>query len=516
MKEKYNCDDWNKNLNKNLRQTDKKLYNLIKKEKERQFYGLELIASENFTSQSVLDCNGSCLTDKYSEGLPGARYYGGTGVIDEIETLCQERCLKAFSLDKEEWGVNVQPYSGSPANFATFSGLLKPNERIMGLDLPSGGHLTHGYQTAKRKISATSVYFESMPYKVDNITGLIDYEELDRTAKSFQPKLIICGYSAYPRDLDYERFRKTADDVNAILHCDMAHFSGLVASKILKSPFEWCDVVTTTTHKTLRGPRAGLIFYRKYNKKTKEPTGYEDKINNSVFPGLQGGPHNNTIAGIATAMKQVLDPTFRDYSLQVVKNAKFLGNILQNKYKYKLVTGGTDNHILLWDLRPLGLSGSKVELLCDLMGISLNKNAVIGDTSALSPGGVRIGTSALTSRSFKELEFKKVAQFLHRVIQLSLQIQKLCKTKLLKEFKDVVKELLINEGTKNEGMKDETINGEATNGETINGEATKYEIKKELENIKKEVNIFSSKFPLTGFKHKKTSVLYKIKYYLKI
>lgn len=251
---------------------------LIDAEYARQRDGIELIASENFASAAVREALGSCLTNKYSEGLPGARYYGGTEVIDELETLCQRRALELFGLDAEQWGVNVQPYSGSPANFAVFTALLQPHDRVMGLDLPSGGHLTHGYYNNRRKVSATSVYFESLPYEVDPATGLIDYDGLEARAKLFRPKLIIAGASAYPRDWDYARMRSIADEVGAYLLADMAHVSGLVAAREANSPFEHCDVVTSTTHKSLRGPRSGVIFFRKE---------FEKEINFAVFPALQ-------------------------------------------------------------------------------------------------------------------------------------------------------------------------------------------------------------------------------------
>jgi len=249
-------------MNQSLQEVDPELYNLIQQETTRQKEGIELIASENFTSQAVLDCLGSILTNKYSEGLPGKRYYGGNQYIDQIETLCQQRALKAFHLNGEEWGVNVQPYSGSVANMAVYLGILKPHDRIMGLDLPSGGHLTHGFMTEKRRVSGSSVYYESVPYKV-NEDGYIDYDGLETLAEAVKPRLIICGASAYSRDFDYERFRKIADKHGAFLMADIAHISGFVATQLMKSPFDYCDVVTTTTHKTLRGPRAALIFFKK-------------------------------------------------------------------------------------------------------------------------------------------------------------------------------------------------------------------------------------------------------------
>lgn len=289
-------------LNQNLADSDAELYELIVKEKKRQLRGLEMIASENFTSVAVLHSLSTCLHNKYSEGYPNARYYGGNEFIDQIELLAQRRALETYGLNSSNWGINVQPYSGSPANFEVYTALVGPHNRIMGLDLPDGGHLTHGYYTEKKKVSATSIFFESMPYKVDQETGLIDYDALAANVKLFKPKLIIAGISCYPRNLDYKRFRTIADSVNAILMGDMAHVSGLVAARVAPNPFEYCDVVTSTTHKTLRGPRAGVIFYRK-GVKSVDANGkeilydYEEKINQAVFPGLQGGPHNNTIAG---------------------------------------------------------------------------------------------------------------------------------------------------------------------------------------------------------------------------
>lgn len=420
--------DFNKCLYTPLTEADPEVAKVIEDETWRQFSGLELIASENLTSLAVMEANGSMLTNKYSEGLPGARYYGGNEHIDILENLCRERALAAFNLDPMVWGVNVQPYSGSTANFAAFTALINPQDRIMGLGLPDGGHLTHGYYTAKKKITASSIYFQSFPYRVDPSTGIIDYPQLEQNANLFKPRLIICGGSAYPRDWDYARLRKIADGQGAYLMSDMAHISGLIAAGEQRSPFEFCDVVTSTTHKTLRGPRAGLIFFRK-----EKEADMEARINSAVFPACQGGPHNNTIAGIAVALKQAADPAFKAYAKQVRVNAHAMASVL-SKYGYRLQTDGTENHLVLWDLRPLGLTGSKVEKICDAAHITLNKNAVAGDTSALVPGGVRIGTSALTSRSMGEADVEKVAEFLHRVIQISLTTQKEAGTKLLKDF----------------------------------------------------------------------------------
>ena len=331
------------------------------------------------------------------------------------------------------WGVNVQPYSGSPANFAVYTALLRPHDRIMGLDLPSGGHLTHGFYTYSKKegtrkaVSATSIYFESLPYRVSSETGLIDYEGLDHTAALFKPAMLVCGGSAYPRDWDYSKFREIADKNGSLLMCDMAHISGLVAVGEAANPFELCDIVTTTTHKSLRGPRAGMIFFRK------DARGFEDKINFSVFPSLQGGPHEHQIAAVATQLKEVMTDDFKAYIRQVKANSRAVGAALVSK-GYTLATGGTDNHLVLWDLRPQGVTGSKVEKLCDSVCITLNKNSVYGDRSAMSPGGVRIGTPALTTRGFVEADFVIVADFLDRAVKICLRLQDAAPSKRLVDF----------------------------------------------------------------------------------
>lgn len=396
-----------------LKDSDSELAELIIAEEHRQANSIELIASENYTSAAVRECLGSCLTNKYSEGYPGARYYGGNEIVDRVERLAQQRALAAFGLSADQWAVNVQPYSGSPANFAVYTALLKPGDRIMGLDLPSGGHLTHGFQTAKRKVSATSMYFESRPYKV-GADGLIDYQAMESAVAEFRPNLLIVGASAYSRDFDYERFRRAADSVGAYLMADIAHISGFVATGLMKSPFAYCDVVTTTTHKTLRGPRAGMIFCK---------TALEQKVKDAVFPGLQGGPHEHQVAAIATQMREVATPAFRDYMSTVRDNSRRLAAELV-ALGYSVITGGTDNHLFLLDLRAKSITGAEAEKALEAAGISVNKNTIPGDLSALKPSGIRIGTPAITSRGMRPEHMATVAGFIDGAIRGSAEEMK--------------------------------------------------------------------------------------------
>lgn len=421
--------------NQSLRMADPEISDIMDKEKLRQCRGIELIASENFVCRAVMEALGSSLTNKYSEGMPGQRYYGGNQYIDEIELLCCERALAAFDLSSENWGVNVQPYSCTSANFAVYTGLLLPGDRIMGLDTLSGGNTSHGcYTPHGRKVSGASIFFESLPYKVNPQTGYVDYDKLEERALDFRPKILICGGSSYPREWDYARLRQIADKCGAILMCDMAQISGLIAAKECVSPFEYCDIVTSTTHKSLRGPRGGIIFFRKGKKPRKrslllnpsedsEQYDFEDKINFAVFPVLQGGPHNNHIAALAIALKQVATPEYKAYMQQVKRNAQALAAALLRK-KCRLVTGGTDNHLLLWDLRPHGLTGKNFEKVCEMCHITLNKVALFGDNGAITPGGVRIGTPAMTTRGCVESDFEVIAEFLIRAAQITRLMQR--------------------------------------------------------------------------------------------
>ncbi|TFA98084.1 hypothetical protein CCMA1212_010103 [Trichoderma ghanense] len=436
-------------LSAHLAKADPAVFDIIEREKNRQKHFINLIPSENFTSQAVLDALGSVMqtderrpADKYSEGYPGARYYGGNEFIDQSERLCQQRALDAFGLDPKGYplsnssnGDTSSALSGAPANLYVYSALMDTHDRLMGLDLPHGGHLSHGYQTPTKKISAVSKYFETLPYQLDERTGYIDYDNLEKMASIYRPKIIVAGTSAYSRLIDYKRIREICDKVNAYMVADMAHISGLVAAKVLPGPFPFADIVTTTSHKSLRGPRGALIFFRKgvrrQNPKTKEDEMYnlEGPINNSVFPGHQGGPHNHTITALAVALKQTQTAEFQAYQSQVLANAKaFAKRLGEDKGKgglgYSLVSGGTDNHLVLVDLKPHGIDGSRVERVLELVGVAANKNTVPGDRSALVPGGLRMGTPAMTTRGFHEDDFVRVADVVDRAVTIATRINK--------------------------------------------------------------------------------------------
>lgn len=382
-----------------LKSEDKEIFDAIERELHRQQNQIELIASENIVSRAVLEAQGSILTNKYAEGYCGKRYYGGCEFIDEVEALAIERAKKLFNCEY----VNVQPHSGSQANTAVYLALLKPYDVILGMSLDAGGHLTHG-----SKVSISGKWLTSVQYGVRKEDGLIDFDEVERLAEENKPRLIIAGGSAYPRQIDFARFRKIADKVGAYLMVDMAHFAGLVAGGVHPNPLEWADVVTTTTHKTLRGPRGGMIL-----------TNNEEiakKVNSAIFPGSQGGPLEHVIAGKAVCFKEDLTPEFKAYAAQVVKNAKVLGETLK-KCGLDLVSGGTDTHLLLVDLRPKGLTGDVTEKALEAAHMTCNKNAIPFDPMPPKvTSGIRVGTPAGTTRGFKEREFELIGNWIGDVI----------------------------------------------------------------------------------------------------
>ncbi len=393
--------DWTKIL----KEVDPETFHAIQNELERQRTGLEMIPSENFTSPSVLQAMGSILTNKYSEGYPGKRYYGGNQFIDVVEKLAIDRAKKLFGVPH----VNVQPYSGSPANFAVYCALCKPGDVIMGQDLTHGGHLTHGW-----KSSMTGQFFKSVQYHVKP-DGYLNLEEARQLALENKPKLIWVGSTAYSREFPFEEFSKIADEVGAYLAADIAHISGLVISDAHKSPVPYVHIVTTTTHKTLRGPRGAMIMVTQKGL-DKDPE-LADKIDKAIFPGLQGGPHDHTTAGIAVALHEASTPQFREYGQQIVKNARALAEELMNN-GLKVVTNGTDNHMILIDLTQFGKgNGVFVQEALDVAGITLNKNTVPNDpASPFYPSGVRLGTPAITTRGMKENEMKIIAKFISEVV----------------------------------------------------------------------------------------------------
>jgi glycine hydroxymethyltransferase len=391
---------------------DKQVERLIKKEAARQKKDIDLIPSENFVSDDVREALGSVFTNKYAEGYPHARYYGGNQVVDEVEELARARALKLFKLSPKRWSVNVQPYSGSPANLAVLLALVPPGETIMGLQLSMGGHLTHGH-----KVSATGKLWRSMQYEVDKKTERLDYDAIMRLAQREKPKLIVAGYTAYPRIIDWKKFRAIADAVGAYLMVDMSHIAGLIAGGAYPSPFPYADVVTTTTHKTLRGPRSALIFANRESKiAEKNGVDIAKAVDKAVFPGLQGGPHVNQIAGIAVAMREADTPAFRTYAKQIVKNAKALAAELK-KHNFRLVSGGTDSHLMLIDTMASGISGKEASERLEAAGIIANMNTIPHDPrKPMDPSGVRLGTPAVTTRGMKEKDMKKIAQKIAKVL----------------------------------------------------------------------------------------------------
>ncbi|TSC78321.1 MAG: glycine hydroxymethyltransferase [Parcubacteria group bacterium Gr01-1014_29] len=394
---------------------DTQLFNLIKKEEKRQKSVINLIASENYVSDAVREALGSVLTNKYAEGYPGKRYYGGNVVVDEIENLARERALKLFKLSPKKWSVNVQPYSGSPANMAVYLALVPPGGKVMGMRLDMGGHLTHGH-----KVSATGKLWQQVPYGVDAKTEMLDYAELEKIARREQPKMIIAGFTAYPRRIDWKAFRRVADTCGAILMVDMSHIAGLVAGGAHTSPFPYADVVTTTVHKTLRGPRAAMIFSR-IDKLHVSGSKFQDLIDKAVFPGLQGGPHVNQIAAVATALFEAMQPSFKMYASQVVKNARVLAEELKKK-GWRIVSGGTDNHLLLVDTWARGVAGTAASDTLEKEGIIVNKNAIPFDTrKPMDPSGIRLGTAAVTTQGLKEKDIRKIADRIHNALEKIIQ-----------------------------------------------------------------------------------------------
>ncbi|MEK7583942.1 MAG: serine hydroxymethyltransferase [Patescibacteria group bacterium] len=382
-----------------LEQQDPSLYAMMRKELDRQRKGAEMIPSENFASLAVLEALGSVLTNKYSEGYPGKRYYGGNLFIDEVEQLAIDRAKQLFGAEH----VNVQPLSGAPANIAVYFALLEPGDTVLGMDLGHGGHLTHGHP-----VTYMTKIFNFVRYKTDITTGLIDYDNLREMAIQHKPKIVLAGFSAYSRELDYEKIKSIADEVGAITMMDMAHIAGLVAGKQLKNPVPIFDIVTTTTHKTLRGPRGGMILCKEK---------FAKAIDKSVFPGFQGGPHENNIAAKAVAFKEALDPSFEPYARQIIKNAKALETVFMNA-GIDICHKTTDNHLLLIDVTKLGTTGKIAEVALDEAGITVNKNAIPDDQrKPMNPSGIRLGTPALTTRGLKEAEMKVVGELIVKILR---------------------------------------------------------------------------------------------------
>lgn len=380
---------------------DTELFKAIDQEKQRQEENIELIASENFVSDEVMQAQGSVLTNKYAEGYPGKRYYGGCQYVDIVEQLAIDRVKELFGAEY----ANVQPHSGSQANYAVFQALMEPGDTYLGMDLSHGGHLTHG-----SPVNFSGIIYNVVPYGVDQETERVDYDEVLRLAKEHQPKMIIAGYSAYPGELDFAKFREIADEVGAYLMVDMAHFAGLVATGDYPSPIPYADVVTSTTHKTLRGPRGGLILSR--------DTKLAKKLNSAIFPGSQGGPLEHVIAAKAVAFHEALQPEFKDYQQQVKKNIKAMVEVFNEAEEPRVIMGATENHLTLIDVTGFDLTGKEAEHLLDEVKITVNKNTIPFETkSPFVTSGIRIGTPAITSRGFKEDDARKVAELIVRTLR---------------------------------------------------------------------------------------------------
>ncbi|WP_293976454.1 serine hydroxymethyltransferase [uncultured Clostridium sp.] len=383
----------------NIKREDKEIYDLIEKELERQRNGIELIASENVVSEAVMEAMGSYLTNKYAEGYPGKRYYGGCHVVDEIEQIAIDRAKELFGAEH----ANVQPHSGSQANMAVYFTVLQPGDTVLGMDLSNGGHLTHG-----SPVNFSGKLFHFVSYGVDKETEMIDYDNVRKIALECKPKLIVAGASAYSRIIDFAKFREIADEVGAYLMVDMAHIAGLVAAGIHPSPVPYCDFVTTTTHKTLRGPRGGLILCKEK---------YAKDLNKNIFPGIQGGPLEHIIAAKAVCFKEALDPKFKEYAKNVVENCKELSEQLI-KRDFKIVSGGTDNHVFLIDLNNKDITGKEAEQLLDSIGITANKNTVPNETrSPFVTSGIRVGTAAITTRGFVKEDMAEIAAIIDEAIR---------------------------------------------------------------------------------------------------
>lgn len=381
-----------------LKLVDPEIAEAIEKETYRQKYKLEMIASENFTSKAVMEAQGTVLTNKYAEGYPGRRYYGGCEFVDIVEDVTRDRAKKLFSAEH----VNVQPHSGSQANMGVYFAYLNYGDKVLGMNLAHGGHLTHG-----SSVNISGKYFEFIPYGVSRETGYINYDQLEALAQEHKPKMIVAGASAYPRIIDFERIAQIAKEIGAYIMVDMAHIAGLVAAGLHPNPVPFCDFVTTTTHKTLRGPRGGMIFCKEE---------YAKAIDKAIFPGIQGGPLMHVIAAKAVCLKEASTDEFIEYQNQVVKNSKALANALLDK-DYNLVSGGTDNHLILLDVRSKNLTGKEAEHLLDEVGITVNKNAIPYDPESPNvTSGIRIGTPALTSRGMKEQEMEKIAELMDQAL----------------------------------------------------------------------------------------------------